>query len=113
MQKSQTAEQLEKKALSQSWRDNAKCVGLDTQAFYPVRDKDTYTGIAKYSKGVCKGKDGKAPCPVRKQCLLYAILLNEEHGIWGTCSHRERNAIERKAAKKNQPVAEWIEEHIQ
>lgn len=107
------SQELEKKALDiGSWVDQAKCKGLDTKRWYPPRDKDIYKVDAEYAKGVCKGKDGKPPCPVRHKCLLYSFLNEEEHGIWGGLSHRERAALERKAAKKGVELAVWIETQI-
>lgn len=29
-------------------------------------------------------------CPVRRDCLLFALLANERHGVWGGLSHIER-----------------------
>ena len=93
----------------ESWRYNAKCRGLDTELWYPPRDKAKYKPIAEISKAVCYGKDGLPECPVRKQCLLYADKMDEQHGIWGGMSHRERNALKRKATKAGKTLKEWIE----
>lgn len=37
-------------------------------------------------------------CPVRKDCLLYALLNNECWGVWGGLTHAER--LRAMAAKK-------------
>lgn len=107
------SQELEKKALDiGSWVDQAKCKGLDTKRWYPPRDKKLYQIDATYSKSVCKGKDGKPPCPVRHKCLLYALLSDEEHGIWGGMSHRERAALVRKAEKAGSSLADWVETKV-
>jgi hypothetical protein len=31
-----------------------------------------------------------AGCPVRRDCLLYALLQNERWGVWGGLTHPER-----------------------
>jgi hypothetical protein len=98
----------------ESWREQAKCADaevypevvvediefkageINTELFYPPRDADSYKPIADAAKAICKGKDLRPPCPVRFDCLLYAIERDEEHGIFGGCSHRERNALVRK-----------------
>lgn len=67
-----------------------------SEVFYPPRDHVLYTPVADYAKAICNGKDFKAPCAVRIECLLYALRNNEEHGIFGGMSHRERNALLRK-----------------
>lgn len=98
----------EKLGLVEEWRYEAKCRGNDTELWYPPRDKTKYKKIAEVSKSICYGKDGLSECPVRKECLLYADNLEETHGIWGGMSHRERNALKRKAAKKGMSLEEWI-----
>ena len=68
---------------------------MNTDLWFPPRDKDQYKDIADAAKAVCYGKDGFPECPVRKQCLLYADANDDTHGIWGGMSHRERNEIGR------------------
>jgi hypothetical protein len=34
-------------------------------------------------------------CPIRNQCLAYALKHNETHGIWGGMSYTERKALKR------------------
>lgn len=103
----------------ESWREHAKCASpdvypeviveefhykageLNTELFFPPRDRDSYKPIADAAKAICKGKDLRPPCPVRHDCLIYAIEREEEHGIFGGCSHRERNALVRKHEATN------------
>ena len=91
-----------------TWRPLAKCrkEAVDTEKFYPPRSKALYQPIATEAKAVCKGLDGKQPCPVLMQCLLYAIKRDEQHGIWGGRSHRERNALVRKAKATGKRISE-------
>jgi hypothetical protein len=86
------------------------CENPETDYWFPPRDKKLYKPIADKAKAVCFGKDGKAECPVRIQCLLYAEGNDEQHGIWGGLSHRERNALKRKAAKHGKTLEEWVTE---
>lgn len=83
----------------ESWRENARCAGEDTEQFFPPRDKAKYKLIAAEAKTHCFGVNGNNPCPVRQECLWYAIESDEVHGIWGGMSHRERNALVRKWRK--------------
>ncbi|CAB4123949.1 Transcription factor WhiB [uncultured Caudovirales phage] len=97
-----------------SWRTEARCHGEDTELFYPPRDKTQYKKIAAEAKVFCLGENGKNPCPVRKECLWYAVETDELHGIWGGLSHRERNAIVRKWQKKyksEMTLKEYIFQH--
>lgn len=93
---------------NESWRERAKCLGMDVELFYPPRDKDKYKNIADKAKNICLGKDGKPECPVRKDCLLYAIDGEDTYGIWGGLSNRERNALIRKAKKHGKTTEQWV-----
>lgn len=92
----------------ESWRDRAKCINMDTELFFPPRDKEQYKPIADKAKAICFGKDGKAACPVRLDCLIYADYEDEQHGIWGGLSHRERSALKRKAIRSGKSFEEWV-----
>lgn len=92
----------------ESWRENAKCRGMDTEMFYPPREKDTYKEIADKAKAICFGKDGKPECPVRKECLTYAVDTDNIYGIWGGMSNRERNALVRKAKRHGKTLEQWL-----
>ena len=78
----------------------------DPDLWFPPRDKDLYKPIADKAKAICFGKDGKGECPVRMQCLMFADAEDEVHGIWGGMSHRERNALKRKAKKNGTTLEE-------
>jgi WhiB family transcriptional regulator, redox-sensing transcriptional regulator len=39
-----------------------------------------------------------ATCPVRAQCLEYALRNKESHGIWGGTTPEERRRIRRRPA---------------
>lgn len=87
-----------------SWKSKARCAGTDTDIFYPPRDRFLYTDIADKAKVFCFGENGKSPCPVRLDCLWTSIITDEQHGIWGGLSHRERNAVVRRWAKEYRPL---------
>lgn len=75
------------------WQKSAACRGMDPDIFYPERGAST-----KEAKSVC------ATCPVRQQCLDYALMNGEKFGIWGGMSERERRAIRRERQAKD---PEW------
>lgn len=85
---------------SEEWRSEARCADVNTEIFFPPRDKTLYKKIATEAKSYCLGPKNKNPCPVQKECLWYAVYSDEMHGIWGGYSHRERNAIVRKWQKQ-------------
>jgi WhiB family redox-sensing transcriptional regulator len=81
----------------QHWTEKARCNNIENpDIFFPPRDKDLYKSIALEAKAYCLGANGKDPCPVRAECLWSSVKENEQHGIWGGLSHRERNALVRK-----------------
>lgn len=79
------------------WALDGLCREADPEAWYPVRDKgDGCVGVTsgKHAKRVC------ARCPVRVECLNWALEHDERFGIWGGLSERERTKL-RKADKKS------------
>lgn len=71
------------------WREEAACRGVDPNVFFPDRG-DTF-GV-RAAKAICAG------CPVRTDCLDYAITYAERTGIWGGKSERERRELRRTRA---------------
>ena len=62
-----------------AWMDQARCKGEDTNLFFPERGHPT-----DYAKALC------AACPVRQECLDYALSHGERHGVWGGLAERSR-----------------------
>lgn len=79
-----------------SWMEQANCQGLDPDLFFTERGES-----AKEAKEVCRG------CTVRAECLEYALVNGEHHGIWGGLSERERRKIRkhRNAQRRIPPPA--------
>lgn len=69
----------------EEWESQALCAQTDPEAFYP--DKG---GSTKQAKDICLG------CPVRLECLQYALDRDERFGIWGGLSERERRRLKRR-----------------
>jgi WhiB family redox-sensing transcriptional regulator len=59
-----------------NWQERAACRGADTDLFYPPRGYN----IHDYKKVIETYCDN---CPVRQDCLDYAIENCENLGIWG------------------------------
>ena len=66
------------------WRADAACREHPEVDFFP---QDSY-GVA-LAQRVC------ADCPVRLDCLEWALARPELHGVWGGRSERERVKIKR------------------
>lgn len=70
-----------------SWVDDAACVDHpEPWIFFPEARTSTTVNDAARAKAVCNR------CPVRAECLDYAIEHNEMHGIWGGMNRRNRQA---------------------
>ncbi len=70
--------------LTSTWQDQATCLGVDPDLFFPERGAST-----REAKEVCRG------CVVRAECLEYALVNSEKFGIWGGMSERERRRLRR------------------
>ena len=77
-----------------SWQDEANCLGVDPDLFFPERGAST-----REAKEVCRG------CVVREDCLEYALANGEKFGIWGGLSERERRRIRRQRALAARRIA--------
>ena len=75
------------------WQDQANCLGVDPDLFFPERGAST-----REAKEVCKG------CVVREDCLEYALANGEKFGIWGGLSERERRRLRRQRAQDGRRV---------
>lgn len=80
----------------EDWKEQGKCWGKttspETDFWFPDPEDD--------SDEVRKSKTSQAKaicytCTVKEQCLRYAIENDEEYGIWGGKTRRERTAIKR------------------
>ena len=72
-----------------NWRADALCVQVDPDLFFPETDRGTaFDRQVTAAKRVCAG------CPVRTQCLDYALRVLPE-GIAGGTTPAERNALRR------------------
>ncbi len=77
-------------ALDAEWRDRAACLSFPSILFFGVDDNETPVerrGREERAKEVC------AICPVRKECLEYALATKEPYGIWGGLNEPERRAL--------------------
>jgi WhiB family transcriptional regulator, redox-sensing transcriptional regulator len=79
-----------------SWQDSAACAGMDVLLFFgPDREPGPEREIREAkAKAVCQ------LCPVRVQCLNYALRNSIRHGIWGGLKEEERARERRRRARK-------------
>jgi len=70
----------------EAWMEQALCAQVDPDLFYA--DKSDWSMTIK-AKLVCR------ECPVRAQCLSYALENNEVFGVWGGMSPTQRKDLRR------------------
>lgn len=70
------------------WVDKAACAGLRTAVFFPHREDNEREAMA-----VCKN------CPVKCECLEFALAHKIDYGIWGGMGVRARNKLRRQRNK--------------
>ncbi len=68
--------------LTGEWEVRALCRGADADLFFTPGVAQEYR-----AKAVCR------TCPVRWECLAYALSHRVEHGIWGGLTDRERRRV--------------------
>ena len=72
------------------WQWRAACRGEDANLFFPpnhVEDREARLLREQQAKAIC------ATCPVRIECLEYAVRTRESHGIWGGLNELERRIL--------------------
>lgn len=70
--------------VGEKWWKDAACLSADPDMFFPEKG-----GSTREAKRVC------ASCPVRAECLEYALDNDERYGVWGGLSERERRNLRR------------------
>jgi WhiB family redox-sensing transcriptional regulator len=67
-----------------NWMTFALCQEVDPEKWFPERGASV-----RDAKRICRD------CPVRAQCLRYALDHDERFGVWGGLSERERRRLKR------------------
>lgn len=96
------------------WK-GAKCIGQVS--------KDPETGIVadpwfeeedqEEAVNFCNGEADGIVCPIRHECLIFALVNNERSGVWGGMGERDRKAIRKlypwKARQAINTEWQWME----
>ena len=77
------------------WQFEAACRGTDSALFFApnyFERREEKASREAEAKTIC------TRCPVRLQCLEYALKIRETHGIWGGLNEYERRQLLRQRA---------------
>jgi hypothetical protein len=94
---------------SPDWiRDGALCVQPRDA---DIEDFDIPFEEPELQMDVCNGVDGTRVCPMRAECLMFALVNNEQFGIWGGMTPEDRKYMRRRIRRDQWQwrSAEWLE----
>ncbi|MFD6565344.1 WhiB family transcriptional regulator [Micromonospora profundi] len=74
----------------EDWRKRSACRDSDPELHFPVGTSGPALIQIEQAKAVCR------PCPVKADCLQFALDGGIDHGVWGGMSEEERRAVKRK-----------------
>lgn len=87
--------------VSSAFKQHGRCKEMPVEMFFPTRGQPGTQAIK-----ICNGTTKTGPCPVREQCLEYALSLpNFCVGIWGGSSQKERRRIKAERERQRQQEA--------
>lgn len=76
------------------WQSDAACLGSGHDRFFGDDPKlPMKRAEVEAAKAICHA------CPVRSDCLEYALVANERWGVWGGLTAPERDRLQRRAAR--------------
>ncbi|MGH8899918.1 MAG: WhiB family transcriptional regulator [Egibacteraceae bacterium] len=73
-----------------AWQADAACAAMPTEDFFPVGSTGPALNQIARAKAIC------ATCPVREECLDYALATGQNDGVWGGMSEDERRTERRR-----------------
>lgn len=74
-------------AENDDWRQVASCCDTNPDLFFPVGTTGPALDQIAMAKAVC------FECEARQPCLEFALLTNQDSGIWGGTSEEERRKL--------------------
>lgn len=74
-----------------AWRDEAACRGASVEASWWFPE-----GYGAQQRSPARALAVCATCPVRRECLEYALSVPERHGVWGGMTESERRREQRR-----------------
>ena len=82
------------------WWSLAACQSADPELFFPISGAGPALGQVARAKAVC------AACPVRSDCLRYALTAGPLQGVWGGLTEEERRLQRQRETKARQRASQ-------
>jgi WhiB family transcriptional regulator, redox-sensing transcriptional regulator len=77
-----------------NWRSSAACLSADPDLFFPISSTGPAERQIARAKTICAG------CPVRRECLEFALAHDQAHGIWGGTTPEDRQRDRRRRRRR-------------
>jgi WhiB family redox-sensing transcriptional regulator len=74
------------------WRAKGLCRRFDPELWFPVGNSGPAQQQAQEAKSICQR------CPVRLECLSWAMETGQREGVWGGMTEQERRGARRQSA---------------
>ena len=85
-----------------NWQD-AKCLGVCANTEYDPFFEDMTEAL-----DFCNGEADGRVCPIREDCLIFALTNNLKEGVWGGASELTRGALRKRwPLRGREPRPEW------
>lgn len=68
--------------IDESWHEDAACASSDPSLFFAGDEE-----VVDDAMAMCAG------CPVRRECLEFALEVGEMHGVWGGTTEAQRRRM--------------------
>lgn len=72
------------------WRSAGACLSADPDLFFPISSAGPGERQIAQAKVICAG------CPVRRECLDFALAHDQVYGIWGGTTPDDRQRARRR-----------------
>lgn len=96
------------------WRDGALCTHIDLDIIHLVEGEQKLKDVNEIfycedweEEKVARAKKICAVCPVRAQCLDFAIGTRDKDGIWGGKTANERRSLINKMRRNKEPIPKY------
>ncbi|RLU79258.1 hypothetical protein CTZ27_37070 [Streptomyces griseocarneus] len=83
----------------EQWSGQAACREEDPELFFPARHDGPGVAQIREAKAICRR------CPVVEDCHAWALSTDQEYGVWGGMSERERRGRRERRKPNGRPPA--------